>query len=86
MPKGEEEAVGMVQIFVRLYPGQDDDLIAWYTSPDTPRGWKAQTVRDTLRLGIEAGDQVAQLRRELRELRQTVQGIPRNQEVTRGHE
>jgi hypothetical protein len=56
-----EGDVQVVQINVRLWPGQDDDLIAWYESLDNlPRGGKAQRIRNTLRQAIGAEDDLEQ--------------------------
>ena len=41
----------MVQIKLRLYPGEDDDLIAFFTS--TPARLRAAMVKRALRSGME---------------------------------
>jgi len=64
-----------VQINIRLWPGPDDDLIAWYKSIDVPRGRMAQVVRNTLRRGIRGEDDLAALQREVAELRAMVQMV-----------
>ncbi len=47
-----------MRIHIRLYPGQDDDLIAWWRGLEgLPFGAKSQAVREALRRGIGgAGD------------------------------
>ena len=53
MPPGERKSV---EIRIRLYPGQDDDLIAWLEqSENRPHGIRTQAVKGTLRrcLGTE---------------------------------
>ncbi len=47
MPATEE-----IKITIRLYPGQDDDLIAWLSKLRQPRGQKGQAIKDALRRGI----------------------------------
>jgi hypothetical protein len=43
-----------VQLNVSLYPGQDDDLIAWLEGMrGLVRGAKARQIRETLRRGID---------------------------------
>lgn len=50
MPKRRRSTV---QYLLRLYPGQDDDLIAWLERfDDRPYGVKTQEVKDALRRGI----------------------------------
>jgi hypothetical protein len=58
-----------VQLHVRLFPGEDDDLIAWYESLDVPHGRKAQRIRDALRQGIgaEAGELDERVKAAIRE-------------------
>ena len=42
-----------VAFLLRLYPGQDDDLIAWLAQSDAkPYGAKSQAVKEALRRGI----------------------------------
>ena len=67
----------VVQINIRLWPGSDDDLIAWYrdTVRRVPHGRMAQIIRDTLRRGIKGEDDLEALRREVEELRAMVQVI-----------
>ena len=44
---------GKVEIKIRLYPGQDDELIQWQTQFDgQPYGVKTQAVKEALRRGI----------------------------------
>lgn len=44
------------EIRVRLYPGQDDDLIRWLSRLDgRPYGLRSQAVKEALRRGIGAG-------------------------------
>ena len=67
----------VVQINIRLWPGSDDDLIAWYrdTVRRVPHGRMAQIVRDTLRRGIREENDLEALRREVAELRAVVQAM-----------
>ena len=45
-----------IELKLRLYPGQDDDLIAWLDSLDgQPFGAKAQAIRDVLHRGLGSG-------------------------------
>jgi hypothetical protein len=44
---------GTVEIKIRLYPGQDDELIQWQAQFDgQPYGVKTQAVKEALRRGI----------------------------------
>jgi hypothetical protein len=44
---------GKVEIKIRLYPGQDDELIRWQAQfDDQPYGVKTQAVKEALRKGI----------------------------------
>ena len=44
---------GNVEIKIRLYPGQDDELIQWQAQfNDQPYGVKTQVVKEALRRGI----------------------------------
>jgi hypothetical protein len=44
-----------VKLTVRLYPGQDDELIAWLDQfDDRPYGAKSQAIKEALRRGIGA--------------------------------
>ena len=46
---------GKVEIKIRLYPGQDDELIQWQAQfEDQPYGVKTQAMKDALRKGIGA--------------------------------
>ena len=50
MPPGERKSV---EIRIRLYPGQDDDLISWlWQYQDRPHGVKTQAVKGVLRRGL----------------------------------
>ena len=44
---------GKVEIKIRLYPGQDDELIQWQAQfDDQPYGVKTQAMKEALRRGI----------------------------------
>jgi hypothetical protein len=44
---------GTVEIKIRLYPGQDDELIQWQAQfDDQPYGVKTQAMKEALRKGI----------------------------------
>jgi hypothetical protein len=44
---------GKVEIKIRLYPGQDDELIQWQAQfDDQPYGVKTQAVKEALRRGV----------------------------------
>jgi hypothetical protein len=44
---------GNVEIKIRLYPGQDDELIQWQAQfNDQPYGVKTQAVKEALRKGV----------------------------------
>lgn len=46
---------GEIQLHIRLYPGQDDELLAWLATLDgRPYGEKARAVKAALRRSIEA--------------------------------
>jgi len=50
MPPGEQKRV---EIRIRLYPGQDDDLIPWLEQYENqPHGVKTQAVKGALRRGL----------------------------------
>jgi hypothetical protein len=52
MSPGERKSV---EIRIRLYPGQDDDLISWLGQyQDRPHGVKTQEVKGALRRGLGA--------------------------------
>jgi len=41
-----------LKLTIRLYPGQDDDLIAWLSELRLPHGQKGDEIKQTLRRGI----------------------------------
>ena len=46
---------GKVEIKIRLYPGQDDELIRWLEQlEDQPYGVKTQAIKEALRKGLGA--------------------------------
>ena len=50
-----------VQVGFRLWPGVDNDLIAWFRSlGDLPRGHKVERIKAALRLGIGTEDDLYQ--------------------------
>jgi len=47
-----------IRLHIRLYPGQDDDLIQWLEQfNDKPYGAKSQAVKEALRRSIGQPDQ-----------------------------
>ena len=51
MPRGKR---GKIEVKIRLYPGQDDELIQWQAQfDDQPYGIKTQALKEALRRGIE---------------------------------
>jgi len=47
---------GTVEIKIRLYPGQDDELIQWHAQfDDQPYGAKTQAMKEALRKGVGVG-------------------------------
>jgi hypothetical protein len=40
------------KLTIRLYPGQDDDLIAWLSELRLPHGQKGDEIKNALRRGI----------------------------------
>ena len=47
---------GTVEIKIRLYPGQDDELIEWQAQfNDQPYGVKTQAMKEALRKGVGVG-------------------------------
>ena len=54
MPRRSRRRQTDVQLHIRLYPGQDDELLHWLEQfDDQPYGIKTQAVKETLRRGIE---------------------------------
>ncbi len=52
MPRRKRRRNADVQLHIRLYPGQDDDLIDWAEELDEqPFGLKGQAVKEALRRG-----------------------------------
>ncbi len=47
-------SVQIVRIKLRLYPGQDDDLIAFFA--EVPRGLRALSVKTALRSGVQSAE------------------------------
>lgn len=74
MPRGQR---GKVEIKIRLYPGQDDELIQWQAQfDDQPYGVKTQAMKEALRrgIGVEAlGATVATPALDLVEVRRVVE-------------
>lgn len=65
---------GPVKFTVRLYPGQDDDLIRWlaqYDMPGTPHGAKTRAIKTAWRRGLKddvsEGSDLATVREVVRE-------------------
>jgi hypothetical protein len=44
----------IVRIKLRLYPGEDDDLIAFFA--EVPRGLRALSVKTALRSGVQSAE------------------------------
>ena len=77
MPRRTRRRPTEVQLHIRLYPGQDDELIRWLAQfDDQPYGVKTQAVKETLRRGLE-GDSVyapsAERTADLAEIRRIVE-------------
>ena len=54
MPRRSRRRQTEVQLHVRLYPGQDDELLRWLEQfDDRPYGVKSQAVKEALLRGIE---------------------------------
>jgi hypothetical protein len=56
VPRRSRRRQTEVQLHVRLYAGQDDELLRWLEQfDDRPYGAKSQAVKEALLRGIEAG-------------------------------
>ena len=68
---------GKVEIKIRLYPGQDDELIQWQAQfDDQPYGVKTQAMKEALRQGVGVETQqvtVAAPALDLAEVRRVVE-------------
>lgn len=63
-----------VRLDIRLYPGQDDDLIAWVQGlVHEPHGAKMQRLRAALRQGLTGGSGAASAALDMAEVRQVVE-------------
>jgi hypothetical protein len=56
MPRRSKRRKTEVQLHIRLYPGQDDELLHWLEQfDDRPYGLKSQAVKEALLRGIGDG-------------------------------
>jgi hypothetical protein len=54
MPRRSKRRQTEVQLHIRLYPGQDDELLHWLEQfDDRPYGVKSQAVKEALLRGVE---------------------------------
>jgi hypothetical protein len=54
-PSPRAASARVIHIKLRLYPGEDDDLIAFFST--IPARLRAELVKQALRGGVQAGDQ-----------------------------
>jgi hypothetical protein len=61
------------RISIRLYPGEDDDLLTWLAEQDDHHGAKTHAIKQAWRRGIATGDAAPTPPLDLAEMRTVVE-------------